>query len=463
MNGPRLRIVSLVMGLVLVGYGCGAVSSIPQRGDGGQPDAGTGGTATGGAGGAAGHGATAGSGAGNAGGAGGVPLAGQGGSGGSGGAGQAGEAGGKAGGGQSGASGLTGVGGGDSGGHGGANLAGNSGNSGNSGSGGSGAGGGPAGAGGAAGHGGTGGMGGQPGSGGSAGGAAGTTSTGGAGGMTCGFAMPNPVSASLPNPASYDTSTPGVVLDNVTGLAWEQTLSSNSYTQADAAAYCSSNRLGSWSDWRLPSVLELGTLMDFTKTPSDPKIDPVAFPSTPYDNTRASWFQTSTPVAGDAAKSWYVDFQNGNNLINTAGTGRVRCVRVQKVLTSHCYSAGARFVASTTGGITTKLDSATGLVWQQGVGPQLVAWSDGVNYCNGLAGSFRLPSIKEIQTIVDYTVASPGPTIDVAFPATTPASYYYWTSSLLSGVPTSAWLLASDTGSLTWNGQNATYLARCVH
>src|SRR5450432_4136109 len=53
MNGPRLHIVSLVMGLVLVGYGCGAVSSIPQRGDGGRPDAGTGGTATGGASGAA--------------------------------------------------------------------------------------------------------------------------------------------------------------------------------------------------------------------------------------------------------------------------------------------------------------------------------------------------------------------------------------------------------------------------
>ena len=141
----------------------------------------------------------------------------------------------------------------------------------------------------------------------------------------------------------------------------------------------------------------------------------------------------------------------------------MRCVRVAKVVSARCYAPGARFVASTTGGISTKLDSATGLVWQQGVGPQLVVWSDAVSYCAGLSGNFRLPSIKEMQTIVDYAVASPGPTINAAFPAPTPASYYYWTSSPLSGVPTGAWLMAADTGALSWNGQNAQYLARCVH
>jgi len=204
-------------------------------------------------------------------------------------------------------------------------------------------------------------------------------------------------------------------------------------------------------------------VMDFTQAQANPKIDPVAFPGTPYDNTRASWFQTSTAVAGDATKSWYVDFQNGNNFTDTKGIGRVRCVRVAAVATARCFAAGARFVASTTGGISTKLDSATGLVWQLGVGPQLVDQSDAASYCQGLSGNFRLPSIKEMQTIIDYTVASPGPTVNAAFPAPNPASYYYWSSSPLSGVPTSAWLMAVDTGSLTWNGQTALYLARCVH
>jgi hypothetical protein len=69
-----------------------------------------------------------------------------------------------------------------------------------------------------------------------------------------------------------------------------------------------------------------------------------------------------------------------------------------------------------------------------------------------------------MQTIVDYTVRSPGPTIDTSvFPLPNPPSYYYWVSSPLSGVSTSAWLMDFTTGSLSWNGQDAIYLARCVH
>ena len=186
------------------------------------------------------------------------------------------------------------------------------------------------------------------------------------------------------------------------------------------------------------------------------------FPSTPNDNTRASWFQTSTPVAGDATKSWYVDFQNGNNFIDAKGTGRVRCVRAAKVITARCYS-GARFVASTTGGISTKLDSATGLVWQQGVGPQLVDWSDAVSTCTGLAGNFRLPSIKEMQTIIDYSVVSPGPTLYATFPAPTRRAITTRRLSPLSGVPDRRLADGGDDWLFDLERSDALYLARCVH
>jgi hypothetical protein len=91
-----------------------------------------------------------------------------------------------------------------------------------------------------------------------------------------------------------------------------------------------------------------------------------------------------------------------------------------------------------------------------------VTWSDALAYCAALPGGFRLPSIKEIQTIVNYSVPSPGLTLYTsAFP--TPASaLYFWTSSPISGVPTSAWLMNFMTGISSWNGQNAQYYARCV-
>src|SRR5436190_8651121 len=40
-----------------------------------------------------------------------------------------------------------------------------------------------------------------------------------------GWPMPNPPSAGLPNPASYDTSRDGIVTDKVTGLIWQRRVS----------------------------------------------------------------------------------------------------------------------------------------------------------------------------------------------------------------------------------------------
>ena len=80
--------------------------------------------------------------------------------------------------------------------------------------------------------------------------------------------MPNPVATGLPNPASYDTSVAGVVSDKVTGLMWERNVNATPCSgrttclQGAAADYCSANRTGSHADWRLPTVIELVSLLD---------------------------------------------------------------------------------------------------------------------------------------------------------------------------------------------------------
>jgi len=279
--------------------------------------------------------------------------------------------------------------------------------------------------------------------------------------MTCGFRMPNPATSGLPNPANYDTSVAGVVLDKVTGLAWQRTLDTNLYSPTDAAAYCAATRLDGRTDWRVPTVLELTTLVDYTQQQLDPDIDPVAFPNTPNDNTITARFVTSTPVAGDASLNWFVHFQNGNSTREAAGAGRIRCVRVGDPSVMRCYPSNARF-SPAAGTVGTVLDAATGLVWQQGVSPAGMQWADAVTYCAGLSGGFRLPSMKEMQTIVSYTVAAPGPMIDGVFASSSISPPYYWTGSPLSGVATSAWLMDFGTGISSWNGRTATYPARCV-
>ena len=151
------------------------------------------------------------------------------------------------------------------------------------------------GAGGASGAGGAGGTSGKSGS----GGAGGANGSGGAVGNadTCGFVMPNPVSSGLPNPASYDTTVPGIVTDKVTGLSWQRVLTSHAGSEGCtvnitgllycplryAAAYFAGSRLGGYADWRLPTVLRalLISLTDFMQWYSS--IDAEAFPDTPYE------------------------------------------------------------------------------------------------------------------------------------------------------------------------------------
>jgi hypothetical protein len=138
--------------------------------------------------------------------------------------------------------------------------------------------------------------------------------------------MPNPVNLGLPNPARYDLGTPGVVVDTVTGLMWQRDVDPGQYTWANAKDYCANRlNLNGCSGWRLPTRIELVSLVDFTvaQNSGHATIDANAFPQTP-----AETFWSSSPMAGPAGNAWNVPFSNGST--STLGVGfplRVRCVR----------------------------------------------------------------------------------------------------------------------------------------
>ena len=109
-------------------------------------------------------------------------------------------------------------------------------------------------------------------------------------------------------------------------------------------------------------------------------------------------------------------------------------------------------------------DNQTGLVWQQTLGdnPNGETWSAAASYCSALGlsgGGWRVPSMKELQTLVDETVGSPS--IDTtAFP-NAPVSVF-WTSSPLAGNPSVAWLVSFNDGSTVSSGVSSTFRVRCV-
>jgi hypothetical protein len=107
----------------------------------------------------------------------------------------------------------------------------------------------------------------------------------------------------------------------MTGLTWERSASSATYTQAQAAAYCAANRIGGFSNWRLPTVIELVSIVDFSV--SDPSINSTAFPSTP-----SNYFWTSSPFVGSVGRDWVIRFINGTTIdSDDAVPSQVRCVR----------------------------------------------------------------------------------------------------------------------------------------
>lgn len=73
--------------------------------------------------------------------------------------------------------------------------------------------------------------------------------------------------------------------------------------------------------------------------------------------------------------------------------------------------------------------------------PVTYIWDDALAYCNALAlagyADWRLPNVKELQTIVDVTKTS-DPTINTSyFPDTQVA--YYWSSTTSLGTTSYAW------------------------
>ena len=110
----------------------------------------------------------------------------------------------------------------------------------------------------------------------------------------------------------------------------------------------------------------------------------------------------------------------------------------------------------------TVYDTKTKLTWQQAVPSTKYAWADAKTYCSGLslAGTgWRLPTVKELQTIVDESRRSPS--IDpTAFPST--PSDYFWSSSPFADSSSAAWLVHFDYGHTSSPAVSSTYNVRCV-
>jgi hypothetical protein len=277
--------------------------------------------------------------------------------------------------------------------------------------------------------------------------------------------MPNPRSAGLPNAASYDTSIPGAVVDQLTDLMWQRDVSGGStFTWTAAKDYCDALTFNTLRDWRLPTRIELVGLTDFTRGSAG--ID------TDFFSPAGASFWTSTPALGGSAppaRAWLVSFAAGGATTIDSETfnAQVRCVRARSVVGQPM----SRYRIEGTSPDDTVVDLGTGLVWQRTLAGATLTFDDAHDHCAAvtLPGTgWRVPSVKELQTLV-HDGKTQAPFIDgEAFPGTPAGLAPFWTSSPSVTVETAAWFVnfgtgeASDVAPVAGDGMDQLNHVRCV-
>ena len=128
--------------------------------------------------------------------------------------------------------------------------------------------------------------------------------------------------------AGYVDNGDWTVTDTSTGLIWEVKTDDgsirdkdNRFTWQEVLAYCEALDLGGHTDWRLPTIKELRSLVDYTQY--SPAINRDFFP-----NTVSSDYWSSTTDASYTGYAWSVGFHGGGDGSSGKGHGYyVRAVR----------------------------------------------------------------------------------------------------------------------------------------
>ncbi len=251
---------------------------------------------------------------------------------------------------------------------------------------------------------------------------------------------------------SYKDNGDGTITDLNTGLMWIRDAGDKTlyYDAKNSISYAG------YSDWRIPTIKELYSLIDFSATNvgstatlgGTPFIDDEMFVFEYGDITKgdriidSQWITSNIYVSKVMVNQecfFGVNFADGRiKCYPTANTGRdngyfLRYVREKSYGTNS-------FVENSDGTVT---DESSGLMWEKSDSIKGLDWESALSYCEDLnLGGYRdwrLPNAKELQYIVDYSRSpdtTDSPAIDPIFDSTSFTNLmgendwgYYWTGT----------------------------------
>ena len=103
---------------------------------------------------------------------------------------------------------------------------------------------------------------------------------------------------------NFTDNNDGTITDNITGLMWQKSPATSTYTWEQALAFAENLTASTYSDWRLPNIKELVSLNN--ETTNAPSINTTFFPTV----ASTKYWSSTTQFAPGSTSAWFNDFQN---------------------------------------------------------------------------------------------------------------------------------------------------------
>lgn len=232
---------------------------------------------------------------------------------------------------------------------------------------------------------------------------------------------------------NYHVNTDGTVVDKNTHLIWNPSIDTNGdgkinvddkLSYSEALAFANASRFGGFDDWRVPSIKELYSLILLDGQDPSGVNRAGTYQIIPYIDQK--YFDFSTGDTGNGERIIDAQYVSSTKYVSTTMPSKDDTVfgvnfidgRIKGYGTTTPHGEKRFFLLLVRGntdyGINkfidlendTILDQATGLTWQKQDSQQGLDWPSSLSYCENLtlAGNsdWRLPNVKELESIVDY-------------------------------------------------------------